>query len=122
MMLVAIIDDDEPLRTGLASLVRAMGYAVHLFASAQDFLGTADIATFDCVITDVQMPRMNGVELLRALTTAGHHLPVIFITAFPNDKLMEEAQTVGAAGIFSKPFHAESLAQCLAGACTRRSP
>jgi FixJ family two-component response regulator len=116
MRLIAIIDDDEPVAAGLASLVRSFGYATCVFVSARDFLASREMPRCSCVITDVQMPGMDGMELLRTLRARGHALPMIFITGFPEDRIRDEALAAGAMGFFSKPFEADALAVCIAGA------
>jgi FixJ family two-component response regulator len=122
MPLIAIIDDDLPVRISLASLVRSLGYATCIFESAEAFLQSNEAETCDCVITDVQMPGMDGIELQRTLLASGSTLPMIFITAFPEDRIRDLVLGAGAYGFLSKPFAADALDQCLAAACAGRTP
>src|SRR5260370_19706100 len=82
--LIAIIDDDESVRVTTDSLVRSLGYVVRTFASAEEFLGSERVDDFACVITDVQMPGMSGVQLQDHLRAQGSRVPFIFFTAFPD--------------------------------------
>ena len=84
--LIAIVDDDDSFRRATTSFIRSLGYAVLPFASAEAFLNSDRLRDTDCVISDVQMPGMNGVELQDKLIAQGHRLPVIFVTAFPEMK------------------------------------
>src|SRR6202048_1935478 len=80
---ISIIDDDASVRVATDNLLRSLGYTVHTFASAEEFLRSAHFNDTSCVIADVQMPVMNGVELLTLMGTQGYGVPFIFITAFP---------------------------------------
>jgi FixJ family two-component response regulator len=82
---ISVVDDDASVRVGTENLLSSFGYAVHTFASARDFLRSAQFSDTSCVITDVQMPAMSGVELQALLLAQGHHVPIIFITAFSDD-------------------------------------
>ena len=117
MTLIAIIDDDESFRIGLAGLVRSLGYASATFASAREFLESAEARASACLITDVQMPGTNGLELQRLLIATGRTLPIIFITAYPEDRIRDAALAAGAFGFFHKPFKADDLALCLTAVC-----
>jgi FixJ family two-component response regulator len=111
---VSIIDDDESIRMAANSLIRSLGYVTHIFASAEEFLQSPDVHLTSCLIVDVQMPRMNGLELQGALRERGHRIPIIFITAFPKEELKARALEGGAAGFLGKPFDCEALIECLA--------
>jgi FixJ family two-component response regulator len=113
--LIAIIDDDESMRVGLATLVRAAGYATQSFASAEEFLGLghASLRSFACVITDIQMPGLSGIELKQCLSAELSSLPVIMITARNEAGLEERALFAGAACFLRKPFEAAVLLRCL---------
>ena len=121
MNLIAIIDDDESVVSGLEGLVRSLGYLACTFTSPQDFLMSSERGVASCVVTDVQMPDMSGLELQRILVADGLMLPIVFITAFPEDRIRNEAFQAGACGFLSKPFSAQDLATCLEDACTKRS-
>jgi FixJ family two-component response regulator len=97
------------VRTGIDSLVRSLGFIACLFASAEEFLASACLNDADCLITDVQMPRMSGLELHEHLTREGIRIPTIFITAFPEKSVRQRAMTGSAVGFLSKPFTAQRV-------------
>ena len=113
LLLVAIIDDDASVRATTDSLLRSFGYLVHTFASAEEFLRSNRLNDFSCVIADVQMPGMSGVELQAHLRTKGYRVPFIFFTAFPDEKIRVQAFAAGAICYLTKPFDGGSLIQCL---------
>jgi FixJ family two-component response regulator len=110
---ISIIDDDDSMRTALVGLVRSLGYDVRGFASAEEFLGSGPVQSFSCIITDIQMPGMSGIELQQHLAAHQHALPVIMITARHEADLEEKALASGAACFLRKPFEAETLVGCL---------
>jgi len=107
--LVCIIDDDDSLRAALVGLVRSVGYEARGFASAEAFLQSGAIGTCACVVTDIQMPGMSGVELKEHLSAQQIDLPVIMITGRPDPSLEGKARAAGAAGFMKKPFEASAL-------------
>lgn len=111
--LVAIIDDDESVRATTDSLVRSLGYVVSTFASAEEFLGSNRLDAFSCVIADVQMPGISGVELQNHLRAQGNRVPFIFFTAFPDEKIRAQALAAGAICYLTKPFDGNTLVECL---------
>jgi FixJ family two-component response regulator len=111
--IIAIIDDDESVRAAIKGLLRAIGYTVYTFASAEDYLCSPHVNDTSCLITDVQMPGMNGFELQRYLIGKSQRTPVIFITAFPEEAIRARALDVGAICFLSKPFDAQVLINCL---------
>jgi FixJ family two-component response regulator len=111
--LISIVDDDEPVREATKDLVRSLGYVAASFASAEEYLQSDYVADTSCLIADVQMPGMSGVELQDRLIADGHRTPIIFITAFPEAKIRARALNAGACGFLSKPFNDESLIECL---------
>lgn len=117
--MISIIDDDESVRTATASLVRSLGMAASTFASAEEFLGSSQLGETDCVITDVQMPGMGGMELQSRLRRDGIALPLIFITAFPEERLRQQAAAGGAIGFLAKPFDGGEMIACLDEALKR---
>jgi FixJ family two-component response regulator len=119
--LISIIDDDALARNGIRELVESLGYKAVAFSSAEHFLGSNMMAETMCVITDVQMPGLNGLDLQEALQSQGRHIPVILITAYANEKLRTRALNGGAVGFLSKPFNEEALINCLAAAIKLRS-
>ena len=115
MPVIAIVDDDDPFRHATASFIRSLGYAVLQFASAEAFLKSNRLDDTDChcLISDVQMPDMNGIELQGKLIAQGHHFPIIFVTAFPEIKARAQALASGAIGFLAKPFSDKILITCL---------
>jgi CheY-like chemotaxis protein len=114
--LISIVDDDALARDGIRELVESLGYKATTFESAQHFLESSMLAETTCLITDVQMPGLTGLELQEALKSQGYHTPVILITAYPNGKHRTRALDNGAVGFLSKPFDEESLIKCLSAA------
>jgi FixJ family two-component response regulator len=112
-LIISVVDDDVWAREGIRDLVQSLGYRVSTFSSAEHFLESGQIADTVCVITDLQMPGMNGLELQRRLHAQGHRTPIIFITAYPNDLRRGRAINSGAVGFLSKPFKDEALIHCL---------
>ena len=110
---ISIIDDDESVRESTEGLIRSLGYAAATFASAEDFLRSDRVHHTACVITDVQMPGLSGMELQGRLTAGGHRMPIIFVTAFPDERIRARALEAGACGFLSKPFSDDSLIACL---------
>jgi FixJ family two-component response regulator len=110
---ISVIDDDPSVRTATARLLRSMGFSVYAFASAQEFLSSPQLNETSCVIADVQMPGMNGVELQEYLTAQDHGVPIIFITAFPHEPVRERAMRGGAVCFLSKPFDEPQLLECV---------
>ena len=117
---ISIIDDDASVRTATNNLVRSHGYSAHAFASAEDFLQSAHLNDTSCVIADVQMPAMSGVELLVLLRAKGHGVPFIFITAFPEESVRARALKAGAICFLAKPFDGPTLMNCLDTALARQ--
>jgi FixJ family two-component response regulator len=111
--MISVVDDDKSVREATEMLVRSLGYATATFASAQEFLVSGHLGDTACLITDVQMPGMSGVDLQSHLTTHGHCPPVIFVTGYPEASVRARALDSGAFGFLSKPFSAESLIACI---------
>jgi FixJ family two-component response regulator len=106
---ISIIDDDISVRVALASLVRSLGYVARTFESAEAFLGSAELAETSCIVTDIQMPGMSGLDLNSRLKAAGSTVPLVFITAFPEDHVRARAEAGGAFGFLAKPFDGQAL-------------
>jgi FixJ family two-component response regulator len=111
--LISIIDDDEAMREATKGLIRSLGYQAATFASAEEFLQSDNVASTSCLIADVQMPGLSGIELQRDLIARGIKMPTIFITAFPEERTRLRALKAGAFGYLGKPFSEESLLECL---------
>jgi FixJ family two-component response regulator len=92
---ISIVDDDEAVRLALRSLVRSLGYVSNVFASAEEFLGSSQLNETSCLISDIQMPGMNGIELQNRLRILDCSTPVIFVTAFPDDRSRARALEAG---------------------------
>ena len=107
--MISIIDDDPSVRAATDGLVRSLGYRATTFASAEEVLQSDRINDTSCVITDVQMPGLSGVELQSVLLARGDPTPMIFITAFPEEKVRRRVLDAGAIGFLSKPFDDEQL-------------
>ena len=116
---ISIIDDDASVRTATARLLRLMGFSAHTFASAKEFLSSPQLSETSCIITDVQMPGMSGVELQEYLIAHDHSMPVIFVTAFPHERIREQAMKARALCFLSKPFDEARLLECVERALAR---
>jgi FixJ family two-component response regulator len=119
--LISIVDDDALARDGIRELVESLGYTAIAFESAQHFLASSALEETTCLITDVQMPGLNGLELQEALNAQGYQTPVILITAYPNENYRSRALENGAIGFLSKPFDDRSLIECLTTAIKLQS-
>jgi FixJ family two-component response regulator len=106
---VSIVDDDESVREATRGLVRSAGFRAITFASAEEFLQSDRLNETSCLIADVQMPGLSGVELQARLIAQGHHARIIFVTALPDERIRAEVLKAGAVGFLSKPFEAECL-------------
>lgn len=115
-----IIDDDEEVRTAIENLVQSYGFEACTFASAEEFLKSSLAEQTTCLISDIQMPGMSGVELQAVLLDQGRHIPTIFITAFPEERLRRQVEASGAIGFLCKPFDASALMNCVDLALAQR--
>lgn len=120
--MISIIDDDQFVRQSLGSLLRSLGYTVAVFASAIDFLESPQLDETACVISDVQMPAMTGVELYRRLTKEGRSIPMILITAYPDEIVRARVLNSGVVGYLGKPFRDDDLMRCVELALWRGKP
>jgi FixJ family two-component response regulator len=110
---ISVIDDDESIRVATGVLLRLHGFVVDTFASAEDFLGSPSVHETRCLIVDVQMPGMNGLALQKRLRDEGNGTPIIFITAFPEERNRARAMAAGATCFLSKPFDGQTLVGCV---------
>lgn len=117
--LIAIVDDDESFRNAVHALLRSAGLQPRTFASADEFLRSGQQGQTGCLITDIQMPGMTGIELQARLATEGHRIPVIFITAFGCPRLRDQARQLGAVQFLDKPFDDEVLLETIRGIAAR---
>jgi FixJ family two-component response regulator len=111
--LVSIVDDDESIRQALASLFRSLGVASQSFSSAEDFLASLSVTGSDCLIADVKMPGISGLDMWDALVSRGAQIPIIFITAFPDGRIRDRAQAAGAIAVLEKPFASKDILRYL---------
>jgi FixJ family two-component response regulator len=111
--LISIVDDDRAVREATMSLVRSIGYDVSTFASAEEFLESEQLHDTSCLITDLHMPGLNGIELQDRLIAEGYSVPIVFITAFPDERVRAKALKAGAICFLSKPYSDERLIGCL---------
>ena len=107
--LISVVDDDDSVRESLRGLIRSVGFAVKVFASAEEFLNSDHLRNTDCLILDVRMPGMNGLELQRQLAANDRKIPVIFITAHGDEEVRSRALNGGAVDYLLKPFSEEAL-------------
>lgn len=110
---VAIVDDDASVRLATRNLVRSLGLAVRSFASAEDLLAALPSVSIDCIVSDVQMDGLGGVEMALALRDSGGAIPVIFITAFPDERIRARALAAGGIGFLCKPFESRALIELI---------
>jgi len=120
--LIAIVDDDDVFRAALENLVRSLGWGVQAFASAEAYLQSSLVNQTNCLIADMQMPKMNGLELHERLSTSGVDIPVIFITAYPEEAVRARALNAGAVCFLHKPLDLQGrrLAECVEKALKSR--
>ena len=111
--IVSIVDDDASVRAAMESLVRSLGFVAFVFESAEDFLRSPRVDDSACLITDVQMPGMSGLDLQDRLIAQGSRIPIIFITAFPEQAIRSRAQAGGALAFLEKPFGGRTMIELL---------
>jgi FixJ family two-component response regulator len=109
--LIAVVDDDEDVRTALYDLLGSLGYAAKLYETADAFLESGIVSQVACVISDVQMPGISGLQLARLLRANG--VPIILITAFPTPEVEQQADAVGVRRLIVKPFDSDKLIAAL---------
>ena len=112
-VLIAIVDDEEPVRNATKSLVRSLGYHASTFGSADEFLKSEQVSNTSCLVTDLQMPGLSGIDLQDWLIARGHRIPIIFITGHPNDNVRARAMKAGAIGFLVKPVDVDQLIGCI---------
>jgi FixJ family two-component response regulator len=113
LSVISIVDDDVSVRVATNNLLSAHGYLVDTFASAEEFLQSPRLNDSSCVIADVQMPAMSGLDLLTHMRAHGYAAPFIFITAFPDESIRARALKAGAICFLAKPFAGPALISCL---------
>lgn len=117
--IISIIDDDESVRIALDGLLRSHGYRVKTYASALDFLSSCELENTACLISDIQMPGMTGIQMYDRLSTLGIHPPIIFITGYPGVPPRVSAGTPEPVAFFPKPFDCAELIACIESVLAR---
>jgi FixJ family two-component response regulator len=120
--LISIVDDDGPYRESMRKLVMLLGYTVESFPSAADFLASRHLAETACLIADVHMPGMTGVELHGRLIKLGYAIPTILVTAYPDEGVRDQALKDGVVCYLSKPVDDGELERCLRSALKPGKP
>jgi FixJ family two-component response regulator len=118
---ISVIDDDESIRTAIYNLLRSLGYIVHTFPSAEAFLESPQLHNTWCVIADIRMPGMTGIELQSRLLAEGNTMPFVFVTAVPEESVRARAMAQGAICFLTKPFDEGSLIASLGKALARHT-
>jgi FixJ family two-component response regulator len=114
--LISIVEDDQPFRESMRKLVMSLGYTVEAFPSAAEFLASPFLTATACLVTDIQMPGMTGVELHRHLIDAGYAIPTIIVTAYPDEVVRRRALKDGIVCYLCKPVDDDHLERCLRSA------
>lgn len=117
--MISIVDDDRSFRDSLRRLIKSLGYDVAAFPSAAQFLASPRLGATHCLVADVQMPAMTGVELFEHLLATGHPIPTILVTGYPNAHAEERMRTLGVECYLHKPLNEAVLIGCLRSACAR---
>jgi FixJ family two-component response regulator len=120
LSVISVVDDDASVRAATDNLLSSHGYLVHTFASAEEFLQSTQLHDSACVIADVQMSAMSGLDLLTHMRAKRYNVPFIFITAFPEESVRAQALKAGAIGFLAKPYAAPALIDCVETALRRR--
>lgn len=106
---LSLVDDDASVRKATGRLIKSFGFAVEVFASGEELLCFGRLRITSCLVLDVQMPGMNGLQLQSHLAAAGYRIPIIFITAHPDEEIRAQALEAGAVAFLTKPFGEEAL-------------
>ena len=111
--LIMIVDDDESIRDALTSLLRSVGWRTEGFTSAEAFCQSGEVHTTACLLLDVQLPGISGLELQQQLRSSQARIPIIFITAYGNEAMRAQALQAGAVAFFVKPFNDTALLEAI---------
>lgn len=117
---ISVVDDDESVRRALKRLLVSSGFTAEVFSSAQEFLNSAHLLDTGCIILDVQMPGMSGLELQSHLAAAGYHIPIVFHASHLNDQVREQALQGGAVAVLRKPATDQDLLTAIESAVKLR--
>lgn len=115
---ICIVDDDRWARGGLRDLIASLGYIARCFESAEQFIESGAVESASCVITDLHMPGLSGLDLQSRLRSEGYRTPIIFVTAYPSEMHRSRAFEYGALGFLTKPYNEQSLVDCIKLAIT----
>ena len=118
--LIAIVDDDEAVREATKGLIRSMGLAAVAFSCGEDFLRSPNVDRTACLVTDINMPGMSGLDLHERLVASSKDIPIILITAYPTESTRNRALNAGIKSYLVKPFSEVDLLNCLRCALDRR--
>jgi FixJ family two-component response regulator len=117
--LIAIVDDDKSIRNATQDLLKAAGFSTAIFENAESFLGSTSRASAACVVADMRMPGMTGLELHQELVASGHGIPTVIITAHPEELTQMRAREAGITCFLIKPFAPDELLECVRGALAK---
>jgi len=117
--LVAIVDDDKSIRNATQDLLKAAGFSTVTFEDAESFLGSASRASAACLVADMRMPGMTGLELCQELVASGHPIPTVIITAHPQELTLARAREAGITCFLTKPFEPDELLECVSEALAK---
>jgi FixJ family two-component response regulator len=121
--MISVVDDDQSFRDSMRRLLKSLGYAVTVFPSAAEFLASPKLADTACLVADVHMPAVTGIELYKQLIETGHAIPTILVTAYPDDGVQERMLSLGVECYLSKPLEETHLISCLSSVFARgRAP
>ena len=118
---VAIVDDDESIRAALQGFMKEAGLPAQSFASAEDFLASGNLNEVGCLVADIRMPGMSGLELQARLNAERHRIPIVFVTAHGDESMKMQALRAGAVEFLAKPFNEEVLLDCVRAAMENRA-
>ena len=118
--LIAIVDDDESMRKAITGLMRSVGLAAEAFSSAEDFIASPQVCHTACLVSDVNMPGMSGLDLHRNLVRSGNNIPTILVTAYPSEAVRSRALSAGVLCYLIKPFQDRDLLGCINSALQGR--
>jgi FixJ family two-component response regulator len=113
---IAVIDDDDSFRVALVESLSSLGYGSSGYASAEDYVRAIGDRSFNCIVTDIHMPGISGLDLMKRLATLGSTTPIVLITARSDSNLEAKAAAAGAACLLRKPFEINELVTCIEGA------
>lgn len=119
--LIAVVDDDRGARAAIANYIESLGMDVVTFGSSEEMLASDETDGVACLVSDVQLPGLNGLGLFRALLARGAAIPVVFVTGFPDGAVRDEALGLGACAFFAKPFEGVALRRSIEAALAKTS-